>query len=234
MKRVIRFLLPNAPATFIQRVRKQVRVFRCLAKAYGQWQTIREWASVDAQGNPVPWYTYPAIEFLSHLELKDFNVIEYGSGNSTLWWAGRAKRVTSVEDDENWYVKIKNKISSDLCSIDYKLEIDPDKYCIMASKKHDIAIVDGSHRRACLEHLYKIDWEGIMLILDNSDWYPKSVQFIQDNFGWVQIDFHGFGPINDYTWTTSIFINPERRKELRYTKALESICGLKQVSYGDY
>jgi hypothetical protein len=27
--------------------------------------------------------------------------------------------------------------------------------------------------------------------------------------GYIEIDFHGFGPINDYTWTTSLFLDRE-------------------------
>lgn len=72
-----------------------------------------------------------------------------------------------------------------------------------------------------------------MLILDNADWYPKSVEFIQDNFCWMQVDFHGFGPINDYTWTTSIFINPIRCHEIRQAKPLRSMCGLVRVASDD-
>lgn len=82
---------------------------------------------------------------------------------------------------------------------------------------------------------FKCDWlGGVMLILDNADWFPKSVEFTQKNIGWMQVDFHGFGPINNYTWTTSIFINPTRHYELRRSVALKSMCGLVQVADGDY
>jgi hypothetical protein len=69
-----------------------------------------------------------------------------------------------------------------------------------------------------------------MLILDNSDWYPNSVSFLQGELGWIQADFHGFGPINNYTWTTSVFLNPKRYQELKYQKNLKSKCGLVQVA----
>ena len=75
---------------------------------------------------------------------------------------------------------------------------------------------------------------GVMVILDNSDWYPKTVQFLQEKLDWFQVDFHGFGPINNYTWTTSIFINPVRRQELKYRSSLSSISGLVQVADDDY
>lgn len=72
-----------------------------------------------------------------------------------------------------------------------------------------------------------------MLILDNSDWYPKSVAFLREKLRWMQTDFHGFGPINNYTWTTSIFVNPVRYNELRYQNVLKSQCARVQVADGD-
>ena len=44
-----------------------------------------------------------------------------------------------------------------------------------------------------------------MVILDNSDWYSNTSKYLRDSLNLLQVDFHGFGPINDYTWTTSIF-----------------------------
>lgn len=41
---------------------------------------------------------------------------------------------------------------------------------------------------------------------------------------------HGFGPINDYSWTTSVFINPERRDQIRHASQLVSACGLSSAS----
>ena len=144
----------------MQHLKKQARNFRGLAREYGQWRTIRDCSSVDCQGNPVPWYTYPTTEFLSHLDLAGFNIIEYGSGNSTLWWAGRAKQVTSVEHDETWHNRVKNKSLSNPCKISYKLAKEPSVYCSFAANEHDIVIVDGKYRRECIEHLHKISWGG--------------------------------------------------------------------------
>ncbi len=65
-----------------------------------------------------------------------------------------------------------------------------------------------------------------MLIFDNSDWYPKAINYIRECLNWVQIDFHGFGPINDYTWTTTIFINQANQSRLKYLSPLKSIAGI--------
>jgi hypothetical protein len=73
-----------------------------------------------------------------------------------------------------------------------------------------------------------------MLILDNSDWHPNSVSFLQDKLGWMQIDFHRFGRIIKYTWLISLFINQNGYQEPIYKSNLNSKCGLKHVAYGDY
>ena len=55
--------------------------------------------AVDKKGDPIPWYTYPAIDFLLLRDYRDKNILEFGSGQSTLWWAARAKFVLSLEED---------------------------------------------------------------------------------------------------------------------------------------
>lgn len=54
-------------------------------------------APVDAQGRPVPWYTFPMISFLEAKKFDGCEVLEFGAGYSTLWWANRAKHVLSFE-----------------------------------------------------------------------------------------------------------------------------------------
>ncbi len=46
-----------------------------------------------------------------------------------------------------------------------------------------------------------------MIILDNSDWYKNTAKLLRDKLDLIEVDFHGFGPINNYTWTTSIFFS---------------------------
>jgi hypothetical protein len=46
-----------------------------------------------------------------------------------------------------------------------------------------------------------------MIILDNSDWYKETSKYLRDELDLIEVDFHGFGPINNYTWTTSIFLS---------------------------
>jgi len=160
IKKIIRSFLPDRLQKEIQRLRKQIYNFKSLAVDYGQWQTIKDWDSVNANDEPIPWYTYPATEFLSHLDLSRFKVFEYGSGNSTLWWSRRADKVISVEDDDAWYRKILSKIASDSDKISYLLVKDCNEYFSKATRDSDVFIVDGKYRRECLEHIVSLGGGG--------------------------------------------------------------------------
>jgi len=44
-----------------------------------------------------------------------------------------------------------------------------------------------------------------MIILGNSEHHPRIVKKLEKE-GFTRIDFTGFGPINPYTWSTSVFL----------------------------
>lgn len=50
-------------------------------------------------GAPIPWFTYGAIAFLERELTADLAMFEYGGGQSSRYWAGRLKRLVSVDHD---------------------------------------------------------------------------------------------------------------------------------------
>jgi hypothetical protein len=70
--------------------------------------------------------------------------------------------------------------------------------------RFDVIVVDGVWREACVD--ISIDYlkEDGFLILDNSDWYHEAAARIREK-GFHEVSLSGFGPVNDYTWTTSLF-----------------------------
>jgi hypothetical protein len=54
----------------------------------------------------LPWITYPAIRYLES-RLSGRRMFEFGSGQSTRWYATRCAEVHSVENNPNWYKSIK-------------------------------------------------------------------------------------------------------------------------------
>jgi Methyltransferase domain len=185
---------------------------RTLWSAYGHLKSVRSGSAVDAAGQPVPWYTYPAIEFLKQFDFAETIVFEYGSGNSTRFWGNRAARVISVEDDEQWYESLVSGLPSNCALI---FEPDLHKYVDVIrqfAEGFDIVVVDGPARgltrlkcaRAAVDHLRP----GGMIILDNSDWLPESARYLRES-GLLQVDMSGFIPIGGHTQTTSF--NLDRR-----------------------
>jgi predicted O-methyltransferase YrrM len=124
--------------------------------------------------NPeLPWISYSAIKLLTRFLHKKSRVLEFGSGMSTIWYAGRAGEVFSVEDCPPWYEKVTKIIrKKGLDNITYRLaESDSEYYTFMSQDTigFDLIMVDGSHRSKCIAHAEKLLKPGGILYLDNSD-----------------------------------------------------------------
>ena len=188
-------------------IKKSYIAWKCLAYQYGQLATMKQSECKDAEGNPLPWYTYPAIDFLKQVDLKQKRIFEFGSGFSTLFWENEGAKVFSVEHDPVWFQKIKSKLKTHAQIV---LESNEDLYPQVLFNQEgvfDIIVIDGIKRFAASQiAIKKLDKNGF-LILDNADWYPNSSHFLRKN-GFTQIDFIGFSPINDYTFNTAFFIPP--------------------------
>lgn len=139
-------------------------------------------------------------------------VFEYGSGNSTLYWSKKAKLVMAVEHDNSWFktinYKLRKRINAALIYIkdlnEYVGQISKYKY------KFDIIVIDGLFRKECaMAALDKLSDSGV-IILDNSE-LNRDVCLYFRQHGLIQIDFFGFGPINPYSWCTSIFLSKNFR-----------------------
>jgi hypothetical protein len=64
--------------------------------------------------------TYDALDFLSEICTPEMNVFEWGSGGSTLFFASKCKRVTSIEHDSAWSGFLKEKLEElRLLNVDY-------------------------------------------------------------------------------------------------------------------
>ena len=197
----------------ILNVRKKLRY---LLKGYEAWQVVAEgfgWKNsfnrrrpLDAQGNPIPWYTYPAVEFLRTLDLQNSRVFEYGCGNSSIFLAQRVKEIYAVENDQDWAAEVK---SAGILNLNIITAPKKESY-INAPRalggNFDVIVVDGRYRRECAIVASELVKDDGFIIFDNSDWYPDACKSIRAT-GRFQIDFSGLGPIAPFPWTTSVFIN---------------------------
>lgn len=174
----------------------------------GWLNSHRQKAAIDSKGRPIPWITYPSLTFLEERVKKDFAVFEYGSGNSTLWWALRSKSVISCEHDPAWYAQVLPQIPSNAQLNHIALEYGG-AYSSMIKQYtnlFDVIFIDGRDRVNCVRNsLGALKPDGV-LILDNSDLktYEQALEFMLKG-GFKRIDFVGPGPITTAGWCTSIF-----------------------------
>ena len=193
------------------RLKKILRNFSILAFDYGQLKTIKSGCCIDKNNQKIPWYTYPAVEYLQSLDLTGRSVLEYGCGNSSFFWSRKAGKVVSVEHDRVWYEKILPTLESNMQLI---FSADGPGYenpAEISGKKFDVIIIDANRRPECAHvvdrYLDQQHPEGFMIILDNSDWFKNTADYLRQKFDMIQVDFHGFGPINNHTWTTSVLFS---------------------------
>lgn len=120
----------------------------------------------------IPWLGYRALAHLERLIQPDWAVLEFGSGMSTLFLAGRCRRVVSIESDPGWHGRMKEIFAEKgIDNVDLRLR-DVDAYTVLADLddgSFDLVVVDGIVRdRASIVALQKVR-PGGYVFLDNSD-----------------------------------------------------------------
>ena len=177
----------------------------------GHFRSSLRSAALDRYGAPIPWYTYPAIDFVDTKDFSTKTVLEFGSGNSTLWWAKRCQRIVSFDSDPKWFAYVKSKapanaevilIPDDLTGIEGHLQ----------GSKFDVIIIDGLDRlKAASRSIELLQPDGAILF-DNSEGYwggdaTREYPILQllRTAGLSRIDFYGYAPGVILQHCTSLF-----------------------------
>ncbi|MCH7806964.1 MAG: hypothetical protein IH995_07470 [Proteobacteria bacterium] len=166
-------------------------------------QTLRP---VLGNGDPIPMFPYSVIEYLMNMDLSGYDVLEFGAGNSTMFWAPRVKSVTSLENDPEWHTTLQamNLPGAELHLVEKGKMAD---YATGLGKKFDIISVDcGENRYHPAKASLGMLKEGGFIILDNSEWYPNTSTLLRES-GLLQVDFYDFRPCHHYRTATSLFFD---------------------------
>lgn len=176
-------------------------------------RTIDEKVCVDRDGRPIPWYTYPAIEYLSQFDYGRKKIFEFGCGYSSLFWADRAERVISIEDNPKWFAKWQEEFKRNNLDIRWRDEGEIYEKAIFEDDCfYDVIVVDGKRRAECAAAAVQKLAPGGLIILDDSDRINTSQEYVRaaealKAADLIQVDFYGFCPMNCYTKTTSLFLS---------------------------
>lgn len=177
----------------------------------GWLESLWQEKPVAKSGAPIPWYTYPAIEFLEPRLRPDLRVFEYGSGWSTLWWAERVASVHAVEHDAAWSALLRPRLPA---NARLELRDDAARYVAeieAAGGAFDIVVVDGEHRNECARAAARCVSPSGAIVYDNSDRiaFSDGVRELSEA-GWLRIDFFGLIPGHPYKNCTSFFFRDTR------------------------
>ena len=202
-------------------------------KEFGIERTIDEKICVDTEGNPIPWYTYPAIEYLSQFDYENKKIFEFGCGNSSLFWAVRAQSVTSIEDNPKWFDKWQQEFHEPNLEVRWRDEGEIYENAVFEDNlKYDVIIVDGKRRAECAKAAVKALADGGLIILDDSDRINTSQEYRSavsalKSADLLQVDFYGFCPMNCYSKVTSLFFS--RNFAFKTLNEIQPIAGLGNI-----
>ena len=174
----------------------------------GWFESFKSNRSIDKNRRPIPWFSYPFIDFLTPRLTKDLVLFEFGSGSSTSFFAERVKQVISIEHNKEWF-EIVNKtkpnnaklILTDSDSIDDYLN-----YLNNLKEKVDVVIVDGLHRNECLTYALEKLAENGVIVLDDSERseYKKGIESVIGR-GFKKLEFWGIAPTVLFKKCTTVF-----------------------------
>lgn len=120
--------------------------------------------SKSSELQPVPWLAPQVIAYLESIIQPEWEVIEHGSGGSTLWFAERCKSVVAYEANAGWYQSVKDKAPPNVKMIVYR--------GAPLNVRCDLLLIDGEpieHRRAWLTISEIIVRPGGWIVLDNAN-----------------------------------------------------------------
>ena len=138
-----------------------------------------------------PWLCPGTVAFCEATVTKSMQVLEFGSGRSTRWFAQLAGHVTSVEHDSTWYHEVQQQLAqAQVTNVDYlNVPLEPEpvseehsdqripKYVAVvdrfADQSLDLIIVDGKYRSICIRQATRKLAPGGYLLVDDAERWPS-------------------------------------------------------------
>ena len=185
---------------------------RSYLRSSGYLLSARLKQPVRPDGSPIPWMNYAAISFLEGRLSRDMKIFEFGSGNSTKFFAARVARVVSVECDKEWFAKVRSGLPANvelvLCA-----PYDRNRYLdvlLARSEQFDAVVVDAEDREACLNVAPEKLSERGVIILDDADRpaYQDAINAVLAR-GFRKLDFESLKPGGLRAYRTSVLYRPD-------------------------
>jgi hypothetical protein len=178
----------------------------------GWFNSFRSKMPVNAHNEPIPWVTYSFVDFIRDRIDSSHRIFEFGSGNSTLFYAKYAGKVVSVEHNKAWFDKIYTNKPANSELIFCELKIDGN-YCRIPQtypERFHIIIIDGRDRINCARQCLSALTNDGVVVLDDSerDHYKEAIVFLKEK-GFKEIPFTGISPGSFIYKSTTLFYKKE-------------------------
>jgi len=182
----------------------------------GWMKSVERVAPINANEEPIPWMNYSFIKFLTPRIKKDFHLFEYGSGNSTFYFAKLVSQIVSVEHDSGWFDLVKSNLPSNATLLYKEKDLNGNysKTAVETGKKFHIIVVDAIDRMNCLFNSVDALREDGILILDDShsstdsDDLDAIFNFFEDR-GFKSLTIYGPKPFSLEFVSATIFYKKE-------------------------
>ena len=207
---LVRKFAPKRFADWVRRVGTAILTPIIWSIRSGHFKSSLKAKAVDRHGEALPWYTYPCVDFIQQKDFTDCSVLEFGAGQSTLWWASQASSVLALEGDAAWHDHLKSKVPNNV-KLERVSATDPES-CIKsvtnALKKHgnpkfDVIVIDGLWRHEMVPISQKHLASTGFILCDNSLGYRMHTVFKGAKF--KRVDFFGIPPGVSAQNVSSIF-----------------------------
>src|SRR5688572_13469451 len=221
----LRSILPLSAYIFIRNLAAALLTPILFSKRSGHFRSSLKARSVDRSGNPIPWYTYPAFDFLAGKDYAGKRVLEFGAGHSTLWWMQRAADVVAIEGSEQWLSHLQTRVTKNVTL--HLMRSPSDSLApLLKGRQFDLIVIDGPDGTGCnrgqaAQIVIELNLlaPGGAVVFDDSEGsfdvpgneWQKSAQNITyfREHGFSRVDFFGYAPAQLQWRCTSIFFKGE-------------------------
>jgi hypothetical protein len=148
----------------------------------GWMRSLEAGRPMDRTGRSIPWMNYPVIQLLEEKLTPDLHLFEFGSGHSTLFYAGKVSEVFSVEYDKSWLDIVQAQAPKNVTLVFKDKDVDGEYCRVIGStgRQFDVIVVDGRDRVNCVKQgLAALSARGVMLLDDSErERYREAIEFV--------------------------------------------------------
>lgn len=166
---------------------------------------------VGQDGEPLPWMTYPFIDFIGPRLTQHIQLFEYGAGASTLFFSLRVGQVRSVEHDQAFVNELTPKLPKNARLM--VRSAGEENYVLAINEwevRPQVVIVDGLRRVECAAVARtRLAADGVLVLDDAQLPEYEPIHADMRTAGFRRLDFWGLAPGRVEHRCTTIFYRGE-------------------------